>query len=97
MCRSQTFSSVEFLLIKLLSVSVIRNTMRNAARGGREVPVLSFLFRAAFGSLRPPGLREADFYPILAKEKKVTGKESGLGEVCGQEFIWRLSGKTCPP
>lgn len=70
MCRSQTFSSVEFLLIKLLSVSVIRNTMRNAARGGTEVPVLSFLCRAAFGSLRPPGLREAGFYPILAKERK---------------------------
>lgn len=70
MCGSQTFSSVEFLLIKLLSVSVIRKTMRNAARGGREVPILSFLCRAALGSLRPPGLGEAGFYPILAKERK---------------------------
>lgn len=70
MCTSQTFSSVEFLLIKLQSVSVIRETTRNPERRGREVPVLSFLCRAAFGSPRPPGLREAGFYPILAKERK---------------------------
>lgn len=81
MCRSQTFSSVEFLLIKLLSVSVIRKTMRNAARGGREVPILSFLCRAAFGALRPPGLREAGFYPILAKERKRwRAKSQGWGK-----------------
>lgn len=81
MCRSQTFSSVEFLLIKLLSVSVIRKTMRNAARGGREVPILSFLCRAAFGALRPPGLGEAGFYPILAKERKRwRAKSQGWGK-----------------
>lgn len=70
MCRNQTFSPVEFLLIKLLRVSVNRKTVRNAARGEREVPILPFLCRAAFGSLRPLGLGEADFYPILAKERK---------------------------
>lgn len=81
MCKSQTFSSVEFLLIKLLSVSVIRKTMRNAARGGREVPILSFLCRAAFGLCRPPGLREAGFYPILAKERKRwRAKSQGWGK-----------------
>lgn len=55
--------------------------MRNAARGGREVPILSFLCRAAFGAPRPPGLGEAGFHPILAKEReRWRAKSRGRGK-----------------
>lgn len=74
MCRSQTFSSVEFLLIKLLSVSVIRKTSRNATRGGREVPILSFLCRAVFGSLWPPGLIELVSIPSCPSRENKDGQ-----------------------
>jgi len=83
MYRNQTFSSVEFLLIKLLNVSVIRKTMRNAARRGRGAPILSFPCRAVIGSRRPPGLGEAGFYTILAKERK-----QGRARVRAGRSVW---------
>lgn len=82
MCRSQTFSSVEFLLIKLLSVSVIRKPWE-CSKGRERSAHLVLSLQSSVWITPTSGSWRSWFLSRLSQ-----GEKTGTGRVRAGGSVW---------